>query len=118
MTKDELRFHCESQVAQIETWAEWKREKPHGRIYEEHKFILELLDENKLLVETLNECSRKRGKWIPPKHDDGMSDPIEYQVRCSVCGFDIDPQTYAMEFKRFGADKYCPKCGCRMESGE
>lgn len=56
---------------------------------------------------------RKRGKWIPPKYDDGTSDPIEYQVRCSVCGFDIDPQTYYMGLKRFGANKYCPKCGSR-----
>lgn len=57
----------------------------------------------------------RKGKWIPPKYDDGMSDPIEYQVRCSVCGFDIDPQMYAMELKRFGANKYCPKCGAEME---
>lgn len=64
-------------------------------------------------IEEVTDQTCKKGKWIPPKHDDGMSDPIEYQVRCSVCGFDIDPQTYAMEFKRFGADKYCPKCGSR-----
>jgi len=57
----------------------------------------------------------RKGKWILPKRDDGMSDPIEYQVRCSVCGFDIDPQTYHMELKRFGANKYCPKCGAEME---
>lgn len=63
----------------------------------------------------MRSSTNKKGKWIPPKHDDGMSDPIEYQVRCSVCGFDIDPQTYHMELKRFGANKYCPKCGTEME---
>lgn len=64
MTKNELKFLCESQIAQCETLAEWKRERPHGKFYEACKFILELLDKNKLLVETLNDCSRKRGKWI------------------------------------------------------
>ena len=28
-----------------------------------------------------------RGKWITPRYDDGMSEPIYYQVRCSKCGF-------------------------------
>ena len=54
-------------------------------------------------------------KWIPPKNDDGMSDPIEYQVRCSNCGFDLDPQTFWVELKKFGADKYCPNCGARCD---
>ena len=49
-----------------------------------------------------------------PVQDDGMSDPIYYQVRCSKCGFDLDPQTWHMELHKYGADKYCPKCGFRM----
>ena len=52
--------------------------------------------------------------WIMPIQDDGMSDPIYYQVRCSECGFDLDPQTWHEELHQYGADKYCPKCGCRM----
>ena len=54
------------------------------------------------------------GHWIMPVQDDGMSDPIYYQVRCSECGFDLDPQTWHMELHQYGADKYCPQCGCRM----
>jgi hypothetical protein len=54
-------------------------------------------------------------EWIMPKNDDGMSDPIEYQVRCSNCGFDMDPQTYNEEFKRYQANKFCPKCGAKMK---
>ena len=54
------------------------------------------------------------GHWIMPVQDDGMSDPIYYQVRCSKCGFDLDPQTWHQELHQYGADKYCPKCGCRM----
>ena len=56
----------------------------------------------------------KTGHWIEPQQDDGMSDPIYYQVRCSECGFDLDPQTWHMELHQYGADKFCPKCGCRM----
>ena len=54
------------------------------------------------------------GHWIMPIQDDGMSDPIYYQVRCSECGFDLDPQTWDMELHQYGADKYCPKCGAKM----
>ena len=56
----------------------------------------------------------KTGHWIMPVQDDGMSDPIYYQVRCSKCGFDLDPQTWHMELHQYGADKYCPKCGTPM----
>lgn len=56
----------------------------------------------------------KIGHWIMPVQDDGMSDSIYYQVRCSKCGFDLDPQTWDMELRRYGADRYCPKCGAKM----
>lgn len=56
----------------------------------------------------------KTGHWIMPQQDDGMSDPIYYQVRCSECGFDLDPQTWYEELKQYGADKYCPKCGAKL----
>lgn len=56
----------------------------------------------------------KTGHWIMPQQDDGMSDPIYYQVRCSKCGFDLDPQTWHMELHQYDADKYCPNCGAKM----
>jgi DNA-directed RNA polymerase subunit RPC12/RpoP len=43
-----------------------------------------------------------------------MSDPIYYQVRCSECGFDLDPQTWHQELHQYDADKFCPKCGSPM----
>lgn len=58
---------------------------------------------------------QKMGRWIMPVQDDGMSDPIYYQVRCSECGFDLDPQTWHMELHQYGADKYCPNCGAKMQ---
>ena len=57
----------------------------------------------------------KTGHWIMPVRDDGMSEPICYQVRCSQCGFDLDPQTWHTELHQYGADKYCPNCGAKME---
>ena len=53
--------------------------------------------------------------WIMPRNDDGMSDPIYYQVRCSKCGFGLDAQTWVQELQQYGADKYCPKCGAKMD---
>lgn len=121
MTKEELRTHCMVQIDQIETWARWKGEIPHGKVYEEHKFILELLDENKLLVETLNDCSRKRGKWI--KIGDrgfGVTDTVI--CKCSECEYKtefrgkFDGHKLVIDPKH--AHKYCPSCGSKMENGE
>ena len=58
---------------------------------------------------------QRTGHWEMPQLDDGMSDPIYYQVLCSECGFDLDPQTWHMELHQYGADKYCPNCGAKME---
>ena len=69
-----------------------------------------------MAIEALNQ--QKEGHWIMPVQDDGMSDPIYYQVRCSECGFDLDPQTWHMELHQYGADKYCPNCGAKMKVGE
>ena len=62
--------------------------------------------------------AEKVGHWIPPQCDDGMSDPIYYQVRCSECGFDLDPQTFGEELKKYGADRFCPNCGAKMQEVE
>ena len=69
-----------------------------------------------IAIEALNQ--QKEGHWIMPVQDDGMSDPIYYQIRCSECGFDLDPQTWHMELHQYGADKYCPNCGAKMKVGE
>ena len=45
MTREELKRHCEKQIEECERWAKHKGEEPHGKIYEEHKLILELLEQ-------------------------------------------------------------------------
>lgn len=43
MTKEELREHCEKQVKMCEEWAKGNDREPSGKIYEEHKLILDLI---------------------------------------------------------------------------
>ena len=43
MTKEELREHCEKQVKMCEEWAKGNDREPNGKIYEEHKLILDLI---------------------------------------------------------------------------
>ena len=45
MTRGELKAHCEREIEMCEFWAIGKGEKPSGKIYEEHKMILELLEQ-------------------------------------------------------------------------
>lgn len=45
MTREELREHCKKQVESCEMWARHNGEEPSEKVYEEHKLILELLDQ-------------------------------------------------------------------------
>ncbi len=45
MTREELKEHCEKQVERCKMWAKYRGEEPSGKIYEEHKLILELLEQ-------------------------------------------------------------------------
>jgi len=49
MTREELKTHCEKQIRACEMWARSQGEKPCGKIYEEHKLILELLEQESVL---------------------------------------------------------------------
>lgn len=44
MTIEELKEHCEKQIQQCEFWARTRDEEPGGKVYEEHKLILELIE--------------------------------------------------------------------------
>ncbi len=89
MTREELKAHCERQIQQFErvekimpvTPNDWKR-------YEEHKLILELLEQES-----------KRGHWIP------ISSPFDFSDvhKCSMCGLEQE-----------GATRFCPDCGADM----
>lgn len=43
MTREELKEHCKRQVECCEMWARNNGGEPHGKVYEEHKLILDLM---------------------------------------------------------------------------
>lgn len=45
MTREELKAHCLKQIKACEVWARYIGVEPHGKVYEEHKLILELLEQ-------------------------------------------------------------------------
>lgn len=45
MTREELREHCQRQIRHCEVFANERGVEPSGNIYEEHKLILELLEQ-------------------------------------------------------------------------
>ncbi len=49
MTREELREHCKKQIRACEMWAHSQGERPLGKVYEEHKLILELLEQEHVL---------------------------------------------------------------------
>lgn len=49
MTREELKAHCLKQIEDCEMWARVKGKEPSGKVYEEHKLILELLDQDTAL---------------------------------------------------------------------
>ena len=115
MTKEELKEHCEKQVKMCEEWARGNDREPSGKVYEEHKLILEILEENKDwqdYIDTVNQTnsrliqiierhkmqqSRKVGKWVK-KSQYGN----DY---CSECNY---------EYGGYDKLKYCPNCGADM----
>lgn len=127
MTREELRNHCIRTVELCELFAIDKGEKPKGKVYEEHKLILDILDtepcEDCISREQARELmyskqdalteydldslpsvtpARKRGKWIYPNVPAQYVDGQE----CSECGYSV-----------YGVVdyKYCPNCGAKME---
>jgi hypothetical protein len=87
MTREELKRHCEKQIEECERWAKHKGEEPHGKIYEEHKLILELLQQQP-----------KTGHWIY----DGD------QIICNRCF-----KAFGFISLKLTTD-YCPNCGTKM----
>lgn len=91
MTREELREHCLRQIQMCETWAIFRGEEPHGKVYEEHKLILELLEQEP--------------KWIPtseryPRPDDEYKlflvtdDKGKVSVQEFYLSLDEEPQPY------------------------
>lgn len=100
MTREELKNHCLKQIEECEKWAKYRGKEPTGKIYEEHKLILELLEQEP-----------KRGYWIKEENEfivPSRFHPIkEIMSTCSICS-----ARYIGTHEDF---KYCPNCGAKME---
>lgn len=59
MTRAELKEHCEKQIEMCEMLAKAKGENPCGKVYEEHKMILELLEQESVLDKIRAEIEQK-----------------------------------------------------------
>lgn len=128
MTREELKTICERRIKECETWAEHNGEKPSGRIYEENKLILELLEQEPCeniakafqfgmalgfgkrydeIDNIINEIKNvitsppKTGYWV----EDEKQIHVERTYHCSEC-----------EYMIFGSERsdYCPGCGTKM----
>ena len=90
MTIKELKEHCENQVEMCEKFAHDRGNEPSGKIYEEHKLILKLLEE------------KTAGHWIEhkPKWCDNNWPYSKYE--CSVChGLSDDDTDYCCHCGRY-----------------
>ena len=133
MTKEELREHCEKQVKACEMWAKTRGEEPSGKVYEEHKLILELLEQQpsdncvsrQSILEELNRLGRHAFKDdtdydclfdfvdrlppVMPTRKSGLRwierfDNEDKWLECPHCHKDSD-NAYA----------YCPNCGASFK---
>ena len=93
MTREELKAHCQRQIESCEMWAKHKGEEPHGKVYEEHKLILELLEQEP-----------RKGHWIEEKNDYG-----------EVTGWHCDKCYEDSGFTTTCKWDFCPNCGAKME---
>ena len=105
MTREELKAHCKKEIEMCEVWAIGKGEKPGGKIYEEHKLVLELLEQEP-----------KTGQWIEENINEWSR-----KVFCSECGCP-SPFEHVSNGDIYSASghgvsnktKYCPNCGAKM----
>ena len=66
MTREELKEHCKKQVENCEIWAAYKGKEPCGKVYEEHKLILELLEQEPRWIPVSERLPEER-EWIGTK---------------------------------------------------
>ena len=96
MTREELKRHCLNQIESCERWARLSGQEPYGKIYEEHKLILELLEQEP-----------KTGHWIAQDIHNCHTD-----FKCSARGY---IHSFMHIYGEPTADyTYCPNCGTKM----
>ena len=85
----------EDVLKEIESKAMWSR--PYGELYEAVQYML-----------ATDVAQGRHGRWIDAYPDIEPNPMFMYGI-CSECGFEQGISKYL---------KYCPDCGCRMDSVE
>ena len=62
MTREQLKEHCENEIKMCEIWARRKGENSCRKVYEEHKLILELLEQGDILNKIRSEIEQVADK--------------------------------------------------------
>lgn len=139
MTREELKEHCKKQIEQCKLWAKHRGEEPSGKIYEEHKLILELLEQEpcedcisrQSLLNRLNNFNKwcKDGRLqgslfvidvikdmppVTPQPKTGHWIDCDVSDDYSADGYDCSVCGVNVEY----ATSYCPICGAKMEKNE
>lgn len=100
MTREELKRHCLKQIEDCEMWARLKGQEPHGKIYEEHNLILELLKQEPKIGHGIKTSKAVMGEG--------------YMWYCDKCEYEV----YQDSSRPYPSEKYCPNCGSRNEVEE
>ncbi len=95
ITREELKAHCEEQIAKCEAfYAEEEETLKNHRLYQEHKLVLELLEQES-----------KTGHWIVEESE------FNINVKCSCCNYMVN-----YFWSDWNKANYCPNCRAKMES--
>lgn len=73
MTREELKEHCERTVKNCERWAKHRGEEPNGSIYEEHKLILELLEQEPFQKDEVILTKKEYGELVSSESENGYA---------------------------------------------
>lgn len=108
MTREELKEHCKKQIKTCEVWAEARGENPCGKVYEEHKLILELLEQESCEdITTDKHCwkgfnnSIQTEKFRESKQQESCNDSVSRQAILNK----IKQVCFSKEWIQFRVDK-------------
>lgn len=107
MTREELKEHCKKTIEQCEMWAIHRGEEPSGKVYEEHKTVLDILEQEScddvISREAVLEYLKSNAEDFPDYHE-----AIEKVVAMPS----IQPSRPCNKCAMNGSgSKYCDNCG-------
>ena len=75
MTREELKAHCEKEMKMCEFWAHTKDEElNNSKIYQEHKLILELLEQEESILDKVKQTREEIQKLVDMCGSDTVAD--------------------------------------------